>query len=312
MYRFSQFISFWVDNFLNVKVSTKVITFTNFEKKESIKVFLVLSSFFNKNFNIEELKNKFPSELKYNVLIKFFIENSIIIWLSKTYCELKQLSYFTHNPQKNLLSLSSMEVLHLLSEEHSFHNKNVAFSPTSNIWKILLQRKSERNFNDLSVPIEKEILKEILFCAYWNIRNEKGIIHRTTPSAWGFYNIIIHYFDIISWELFFYDGFELQKIWKEPKYIKFLVDSLQKTFIKNPLWIFFISWNLERSSKKYWLRSYNFSLLEAWHISQNINLVSFELWYCTCEFSWIIEEAIEKILWIWRNIYFHSIVIWKK
>jgi|GEM_PF-6898114 hypothetical protein len=79
MYRFSQFISFWVDNFLNVKVSTKVITFTNFEKKESIKVFLVLSSFFNKNFNIEELKNKFPSELKYNVLIKFFIENSIII-----------------------------------------------------------------------------------------------------------------------------------------------------------------------------------------------------------------------------------------
>lgn len=312
MYRFSQFVSFWVnDNFI-IKISIKIITLTSFSKEDSLKLFLELSKFFDKSFEIDELKEKLLFLEDYEILINFLIKNNIIIEFDDKFKEVKQLSYFTNNPQKYVSRLSNEEVEKLLKQEHDAYNKSVSFSPTTEIWKQLLKRESYRNFSKNIESINIKDLEEILFCAYWNIRNKNGIIHKTTPSAWCFYNISIYYIDIFSGEISIYNWSITEKIEKNLECIDTLLKTLKRTNIENPIWIFFITWNMENSSKKYWLRSYNFSLLEAWHIAQNIWLVTSELWYYTCEFWWMIETYIEKILWFWKNIYLHSIVLWKK
>lgn len=167
---------------------------------------------------------------------------------------------------------------------------------------FILYRKSSRIWNPHK-KLKLSIIKRVLNFGYGIIRiDENGIRHRTTPSAGALYPLFILYFNHKNGSLYKYNGLKLLKIKKlDPqnlnKVSKILrLSDIKNIDFKNASGFIFLFADLENIILKYGLRGYYFTLLEAGHVLQNLNIAAIRFNVGLCEIGLPInEEFLKKI-----------------
>lgn len=297
---------------------------------KNIKISKILSlffvSFFKKTFNKDDfilfLKENKINENDTNVIIKLLLNNDIFLDIEEWYKELFYISKKWYNPYNINHKLN-----YVYDDISYYYEKNKLFSKeivdiekiSKNYWKILKMRRSTRTeYIDTKKNIDSD-LDKLLKLAYWNIDYRQHIhvctddkistIHKTVPSAWWFYNIIL--FSLLQdWTINYFNWEKNIKISSGIDYMDFIDSILTKSAIhvidnnnqkhwaiqfvniENTKWIIFTFWITDKIYKKYYNKTLPFLLLESWHISQNISLFSndFNIW--TLEIWSIFEEKI--------------------
>ena len=238
-------------------------------------------------------------------LIKILIENEVIIpfnnfsftdeiiRLHNSFKTTRQNFEPENDRSKKAIKKSLLEVHHAVPRKIVKIDKNFSF---------LYSRKSTRKFARRKIEIN--IIKKILNVAYGVTRIDKrGLKHRTTPSAGALYPIILFYLDFKNNKVYKYDGTNLDLIKTLSigrsilfKQVLFL-DKIPRIDIKNASGLIFVFGNLKYISLKYGPRGYYFTLLEAGHVLQNINIACSKLKIGLCEIGRpLFEKKLKMIL----------------
>lgn len=169
---------------------------------------------------------------------------------------------------------------------------------------IILSRSSVRNFTP--APVTLSDLATLLHLAYGETRDNKDTGYsrpfRVVPSGGGLYPL----------EIFFYSGHVLDLEagvyhYNPSKHHLRFLDPGEKTqkiahavvypdLIKNSSLLIFITAIFERSNFKYRDRGYRFTLLEAGHVAQNLNLVSLGLGMGSVNIGGYFDREIDDFL----------------
>jgi len=308
-----------------------LVFFQNYNLEIKNKVFsLVLSKFFvsflKKVFSIEDFieifyKNNIKDKSSIKFLFDLLVNKDVFLWDDKFYKELFYLSKKWYNPYYLNYKLDYKYSDITFYYDNWLLSKNIIKIDESWCYSNLLKRKSYRTkYIKTNKSIYNDICK-LLELSYWNIRYEQHkhvcsediiyTVHKTVPSAWGFYSIVL--FTILSdWIITYFNWYENVIIWKNINYFKSLKTILTKSaiFVKdlrnkwaiqfvninNTKWIIIAYWLVDKVYKKYYNKTLPFLLLETWHIFQNLSLFSNDYNIWTLELWSILEENISKYL----------------
>ncbi len=158
-----------------------------------------------------------------------------------------------------------------------------AFHSNVSLWESIKQRETARALSPTAISLE--VLSNILYCAYGETRSNEDTVFphpfRTVPSAGALYPLEIYfhhnYIEGIETGLYHYNphthDISLIKRGDQTRQVRSFL--IQPEISINASMIVFISALFERSAFKYGERCYRFAMLEAGHVSQNINLSAF-------------------------------------
>jgi SagB-type dehydrogenase family enzyme len=183
--------------------------------------------------------------------------------------------------------------------------------PEIPLWKLLLSRKSRRNFNDKPINIS-----QISNLLYWasGIRNlEKHLEKKDWQSSYRFYAsgggrypleiypLVLKGEGELRPSLYHYNVKEhiLENIWDRDflKYEKeWLEGALSYPWSRDAAVILFITAVFWRNQIKYGERGYRYILQESGHLGQNLYLVSETLGLQCCALGGFAEEEVERVL----------------
>lgn len=322
-------------------------SFGYFFKKDIFRVFLQKGSFVLRNPIItEKLSDFFEKEIttffekddfllflmeiqwiekdETEEIFRLLQKNDIFIEVYEGYKDLLNISRQWYNPYNISYKLDyQFEDIPYYFESWLFSKETIAdFRVPKNIKILLKQRKSCRtNYikSDKDIGID---LEELLRISYWNIDYRKhthvcsgadiSTVHKTVPSAGGFYNIMllsvsdngnVCYFDWIKniciatginyWN-FLRGILTKSAIWT--KELDEKGGAIQFLDIATTKSVVFMYGLTDKIYKKYYNKALPFLLLEAWHISQNIALFTEVLSMWSLEIGSIIEEDISSAL----------------
>ncbi|MHA2049822.1 MAG: SagB/ThcOx family dehydrogenase [Promethearchaeota archaeon] len=182
---------------------------------------------------------------------------------------------------------------------------NPEFNSDINFWKVVLNRKSVRNFNN--EPISQSQLSQLLYGMSGLTRIFPQFEFRTVPSAGGLYPIeiylIINNVENIERGIYHYNvkvhGLELIKEGDiRGEIAKACLD--QRIAYKSAV-SFVWTAVIERSKWKYLQRCYRYLYLDAGHIGQNFYLVAEALDLGACTIGAIYDDELNKLLGIDGN-----------
>lgn len=173
----------------------------------------------------------------------------------------------TKNPNNFYPHPSPERIRTLMKSRHDLLKKNVCSLDSD--FQYLSERRSERNHKTSELELHE--VEQVLCVGYGTTRVHNGIIHRTTPSAGGFYPLELFYLDFKNSGLYVFNGNELE--------FRNMADTTEMLLI-SPISNFtsLDSWSgvilcfarLTEICKKYGPKGYVFSVLEAGHVMQNI------------------------------------------
>jgi SagB-type dehydrogenase family enzyme len=167
---------------------------------------------------------------------------------------------------------------------------------------LLQYRESNRNFSHKPLSLE-EISKIVGSCRI--VDNAREPEKRTYPSGGARFPVELY---LISYNI---EGLEqgayhynmkcnsLEQLWK--KDLKSVRRELISPYLENPAASIFFTSCISRSEVKYGLRAYPYSLIEAGHMGQNIQLASREIGIGSCPVSGFVDATIKYILDLTEN-----------
>lgn len=174
--------------------------------------------------------------------------------------------------------------------------------PTNKLAKILIERRSARQFSGLS--ISKKELYYLLFLSSGLTRLGRTFddSRRPYPSAGARYPLEV-YPIILNCEgfkkgLYHYNIKEnLMELLLEEDLSKWLIKNTGgEKWITKTVAVFIITGVLDRTRIKYGDRGYRYTLIEAGHVGQNICLLATELGLGTCPLGGYIDTEVNKLL----------------
>lgn len=314
MFDWSKFVIFFQNNNLEIKNKFFSKALSRFFMSYMKKVFK--KEDFIKFLNNEKIIDSNWIESIYNL----FIKNDIFFIEQEFYKELLYISKKWYNPYN---------IIHKLDYKYSdipyyydnwFLSKELVEFNNSKYINLNNRKSYRTEYLQTNKNINNDLI-DLLRLSYWNIDYRKHIhvcdgsdistIHKTVPSAWGFYNIVL--FSILeSWNIYYFN-------WKDNILIAEWLDYfdlLWKILTKSAIWangdnkkwaIQFLNINntkgfiigfglIDKIYNKYYNKTLPFLLLEAGHIYQNISLCSrdFNIW--TLEVWSILEENISYLI----------------
>lgn len=314
MFDWSKFVIFFQNNNLEIKNKFFSKALSRFFMSYMKKVFK--KEDFIKFLNNEKIIDSNWIESIYNL----FIKNDIFFIEQEFYKELLYISKKWYNPYN---------IIHKLDYKYSdipyyydnwFLSKELVEFNNSKYINLNNRKSYRTEYLQTNKNINNDLI-DLLRLSYWNIDYRKHIhvcdgsdistIHKTVPSAWGFYNIVL--FSILeSWNIYYFN-------WKDNILIAEWLDYfdlLWKVLTKSAIWangdnkkwaIQFLNINntkgviigfglIDKIYNKYYNKTLPFLLLEAGHIYQNISLCSrdFNIW--TLEVWSILEENISYLI----------------
>jgi len=162
---------------------------------------------------------------------------------------------------------------------------------------LLGMRKSTRNFSEKPLDL-KDLSQIILSCKITDAKRDPE--KRTYPSGGARFPIELY---LVSFNVSGLDPgayhYNIKKetlelLWKQNLQDK--QRELISPYLDNPAVVFIFTSVVARSEIKYGLRAYPYSLIEAGHIGQNIQLKATELGIGTCSVSGFVDDAVKDIL----------------
>ncbi|MDD2907129.1 MAG: hypothetical protein PHH98_00675 [Candidatus Gracilibacteria bacterium] len=313
MFDGSKFVIFFHTN--NIEIKNKVfakaisIFFVNNFKKVFIKLDFV------NTFNNEKILDQEGVESIYDL----FIKNDIFINQKEFYKELLYISKKWYNPYNISLKLDYKYSDIPYYYDNGFLSKDLVDLDNLEYKNLKYRRSFRTEYIYKENDITNDLLK-LLRISYGNIdyREHRHVcngskistIHKTVPSAGGFYNIVL--FSILdNGNLYYFNGKDNILISSSLNYL----DILGKILTKSAIWadndskgaIQFLNIDntkgvviafglIDKIYKKYYNKSLPFLLLEAGHIYQNLSLFSNDFNIGTLEIGSVVEENISNLI----------------
>lgn len=171
------------------------------------------------------------------------------------------------------------------------------YNPDSELQTLLDMQESTRFFSDTPLKLE-EIAKIIRSCRITDYRRipEK----RSYPSGGARFPVELY---IVSFNVkdlapgaYHYNikKGNLEQLWK--KDLKDRRRELISPYLENPAASLVLTSVISRSEVKYGLRAYPYSLIEAGHMGQNIQLTCAEIGIGSCSVSGFVDDTFKEIL----------------
>ncbi len=221
-----------------------------------------------------------------NELLSLFCDYGVITDVQDSWKQYHELSC---NPMPLFEPISTEELKILLAEpEDVEHNDAYCFTigpPDSDLTPLLMKRSSSREFTDKG--IDEHTLKGIVWSAYGSTNTlsvkEANLHRRTVPSAGALYSLHVSVVIYKPCGRLSPGVYSLQHsgtslacidLWadtdKETQ--KFRECFIDDAYIKRSAASIIISGLVKRETKKYGCRGYRYTILEAGHAAQNIDI----------------------------------------
>lgn len=174
------------------------------------------------------------------------------------------------------------------------------FPAALNIWEILKNRRTMRNFNE--VPLSLNELNILLWGTQGNTARNEGYELRTTPSAGALYPIEtylmvnnvegleqgLYHLDVERWTL---EGLKLEDV-SEVAYLFTEEQEMTRHATVNFVWTAV----LERTEDKYKERAYRYILWDSGIVSQNLQIVGNALELGVTTIGHLMDEDMNEYL----------------
>ena len=165
----------------------------------------------------------------------------------------------------------------------------------------IIDRRSSRDFGDTPMTLEEVATISFLACGVQG-GNEKSDAQRNVPSSGGLgsveLSLIVQNVTELAPGIYSYDSVRHCLVPKHyGDYRQWLVrDLFYQTEFSACATVFCLAVNMRRLKKKYGIRGYRLGLMDAGHVSQNINLVAGALGLAACPSAGYIDAELNRAL----------------
>ena len=161
---------------------------------------------------------------------------------------------------------------------------------------LLDYRESRRNFSDSPISLT-DLSKIIGSCRI--VDQQRKPERRTYPSGGARFSVELY---VVAYNVEDLDSGAYHYNMKEKTLELLLKEDLKKQrrelispYLENPAATIIFTSVIARSEVKYGLRAYPYSLIEAGHMGQNIQLAAFEIGIGSCPVSGFVDDNVKKI-----------------
>jgi SagB-type dehydrogenase family enzyme len=168
------------------------------------------------------------------------------------------------------------------------------------IWDVLSQRRSRRNYSDVSLSMKE--LSQMLWATQGVTAQSGRYAFRTAPSAGALYPIetyvLVNRVKDLEAGIYHYDilNHKLEVLKKGDFGMKISQAALGQTMLNEAAFVFIWTAVVARSKWKYRERAYRYIYMDAGHIGQNAYLAAETLGLGCCTVGAFFDEAVDSII----------------